>query len=185
MGMPRDKMPAPDPEAEGLPGTADPDSFADPRTDNSGDPPLLPGDKPSGIDAFGTTAAEAHQGKPLSQRLLEEEPDISSSPPDLPDEEMGRTGGISQAGEGAAAETFSDPDDVPITPDEVSAPPVEPHLDSPVSMYDAAAPDEVGRIVAPDEGGLFDREKDEVATDVGPAGGGPAMEEQAMHEEPQ
>jgi hypothetical protein len=177
MGMARDKVPTSDPEAEGLPSTADPDSVAEPRPDESGDLPLLPGDSPRDF------AADAREDKTLSQRLLEEEPDVDSSPPDPPEEEVGRTGGFTEAGEAAVAETFSDVDDVPITSDEVSQPPVEPHLDSPVSLYDDAAPEEIGRIVAPNQGGLSDREKDEIATDVGPAGGGLSMEEQAMHDE--
>ena len=38
-----------------------------------------------------------------------------------------------------------------------------------------------GRLVAPDEGGLFDEEKDEIAEDVGPAGYASSAEEAAMH----
>jgi len=38
-----------------------------------------------------------------------------------------------------------------------------------------------GRLVAPDEGGPFDEEKDEIAEDVGPAGYASSAEEAAMH----
>jgi hypothetical protein len=38
-----------------------------------------------------------------------------------------------------------------------------------------------GRLLAPDEGGLDDLEKDEVAEDVGPAGYASSSEEAAMH----
>lgn len=38
-----------------------------------------------------------------------------------------------------------------------------------------------GRLLAPDEGGLEDAEKDEVAEDVGPAGYGSSAEEAAVH----
>lgn len=38
-----------------------------------------------------------------------------------------------------------------------------------------------GRLVAPDEGGLSDTEKDEVAEDVGPAGYASSAEEAAVH----
>lgn len=42
-----------------------------------------------------------------------------------------------------------------------------------------------GRLVAPDEGGLFDDEKDEVAEDVGPAGYASSAEEAAVHIQPE
>jgi hypothetical protein len=38
-----------------------------------------------------------------------------------------------------------------------------------------------GRLVAPDEGGPFDEEKDEIAEDVGPAGYASSAEEAAVH----
>jgi hypothetical protein len=38
-----------------------------------------------------------------------------------------------------------------------------------------------GRLLAPDEGGPFDEEKDEVAEDVGPAGYASSAEEAAVH----
>ena len=38
-----------------------------------------------------------------------------------------------------------------------------------------------GRLIAPDEGGPFDEEKDEIAEDVGPAGYASSAEEAAMH----
>ena len=40
---------------------------------------------------------------------------------------------------------------------------------------------EAGRLVAPDEGAHPDEEKDEIATDVGPAGYARSAEEAAMH----
>jgi Family of unknown function (DUF5709) len=51
---------------------------------------------------------------------------------------------------------------------------------------EADAQPRAGRLVAPDEGGLFDQEKDEVAEDVGPAGYASSAEEAAVHviEEP-
>lgn len=42
-----------------------------------------------------------------------------------------------------------------------------------------------GRLVAPDEGAHEDEEKDEIATDVGPAGYASSAEEAAMHIEPE
>ena len=67
--------------------------------------------------------------------------------------------------------------------------PVDPHLGSPVSMYDRAEPGlppdtRVGRLVAPDEGAHPVEEKDEVAFDAGAAGGGASAEELAVHAVP-
>ena len=53
-----------------------------------------------------------------------------------------------------------------------------------VSAADVAFDDEqprAGRLVAPDEGAHSDEEKDEVASDVGPAGYASSAEEAAMH----
>jgi Family of unknown function (DUF5709) len=53
-----------------------------------------------------------------------------------------------------------------------------------VTADDIDAADEqprAGRLIAPDEGGLFDDEKDEIAEDVGPAGYASSAEEAAMH----
>jgi hypothetical protein len=52
-----------------------------------------------------------------------------------------------------------------ITPDDVTGEPDPP----------------AGRLVAPDEGAHPDEEKDEIATDVGPAGYARSAEEAAMH----
>lgn len=65
--------------------------------------------------------------------------------------------------------------------------PVDPHLDSQVSMYDRPLGDEdagspVGRIVEPDEGAHEDVDKDMIGYDAGAAGGGASAEELAMHE---
>jgi hypothetical protein len=46
---------------------------------------------------------------------------------------------------------------------------------------DVEAEPRAGRLVAPDEGAHEDMEKDEVATDVGPAGYASSAEEAAMH----
>jgi hypothetical protein len=66
-----------------------------------------------------------------------------------------------------------------VGPDDIPAD-AEPDLDA-----DDPAFDEVGRLVAPDEGARVDDEKDEVATDVGPDFGGFTAEEAAMHVEPE
>src|SRR5205807_486928 len=117
------------------------------------------------IDEYGTTPEEQRRGEPIDLRLAREEPDLSpdSIGTDLRDENDERPW----------------EDDVP----------VDPHLDSPVSMYDRDEPglppnDRVGRLVAPDEGAHEDTEKDEVALDAGAAGGGASAEELAMHPVP-
>jgi hypothetical protein len=56
---------------------------------------------------------------------------------------------------------------------------VSPDLDAEDPAFE-----EVGRLVAPDEGAHEDDEPDEVATDVGPDFGGFTAEEAAMHVEP-
>jgi hypothetical protein len=59
--------------------------------------------------------------------------------------------------------------------------------DGAIPELDADDPafEQVGRLVAPDEGVRADTEKDEVATDVGPDFGGLTAEETAMHVEPE
>jgi hypothetical protein len=71
-----------DPEAEGLPGYADDDSFADPerasnRIADGPEPAALPADRPVAVDDFGTTANEQRDGEPLEDRLRREEPDVT------------------------------------------------------------------------------------------------------------
>jgi uncharacterized protein DUF5709 len=161
-----------DPAADGLPEYADDDSSARDDVDSAraadgpSPAPLPPGrdDGPLAMDEYGTTPEEQRRGEPMDQRLAREEPDVS--PDALP--------GLREATGGPAL------DDVP----------VDPHLDSPVSMYDRDEPGlppngRVGRLVAPDEGAHQDDEKDEVAFDAGAAGGGASAEELAMHTVPE
>ncbi|MFG1928460.1 DUF5709 domain-containing protein [Cryptosporangium sp. NPDC048952] len=72
--------PVTDPEAEGLPGTADDDSFADPERDAAraadGPSSALPADRPIASTEFGTTAEEQREGEPLDDRLRREVPDV-------------------------------------------------------------------------------------------------------------
>jgi|KBSSwiStaDraftv2_1062776.scaffolds.fasta_scaffold304081_2 uncharacterized protein DUF5709 len=172
--MRQDNYPHPvsDPEAEGLPDYADDDSDAyeradSPRISDGPDPAALPADRPLGVDRFGTTAAEQRTGESIEYRLAQEEPDVG------PDAARG------WADEGdALSEDLDRPAD-----DVENIPPIQPNADSQVSMYDI--PDEtepVGRIVEPDEGVREDDEKDAIAYDAGPAGGGPTAEEAAIHE---
>ncbi|MEV8510743.1 DUF5709 domain-containing protein [Dactylosporangium sp. NPDC051484] len=160
--MRRDCYPRPvsDPEALGLPGTADPDSTAwddvdSPRIADGPDPGSLPLDRddpPVAVDHYGTTAWEARAGEPLELKLGREMPEDEGFAGPAPDEED----------EDALA--------------------LPPH--SHASVYDLGGGlrDElVGRLVGPDEGGLRDDEPDAVARDAGAAGGGPSAEELAMH----
>ena len=73
--------------------------------------------------------------------------------------------------------------------DEFEAGPVDPRLDSQVSMYDRPGLDplsetKVGRIVETDAGVQPDDEADAIGFDMGAAGGGANAEETAMHEIP-
>jgi len=167
--------PVSDPEAEGLPGTADDDSTAyddvdSPREADGPDPAALPGDRPLAMDRFGTSAEEARLGEPLDYKLAQEEPDVSAS------DEPARS-------RGDDVDLADDVTDRP-DPDAGLADAAVPDPDgSPVSEYDIPDPayDRVGRLVEPDEGAHEDTEPDAVAYDAGAAGGGPSAEEQAMH----
>jgi hypothetical protein len=169
--------PVSDPAAEGLPEHADHDSHADealdaPRAADGPDPAILPREREDGplaIDEYGTTPWEMRHGEPMDVRLSREMPDRS------PD---------SAGGYGSL-----EPDDPPDA-DPLLAGPVDPHLDSVVSMYDRDEPglpphQRVGRLVAPDEGSHEDTEATEVARDAGTAGGGASAEELAVHPVPE
>jgi hypothetical protein len=86
---PIQQRPVSDPEAEGLPATADDDSTADEEIDSARaadgpDPAALPADEPVAAFEYGTTPAEASTPEPLDQRLAREEPDIQPDPGPLP-----------------------------------------------------------------------------------------------------
>jgi hypothetical protein len=174
--------PVSDPEADGLPDTADDDSTAydddSSRAADGPDPASLPGDEPIGVDRFGVTAEESRVGESLDYKLGREQPDADGDRP------------TPTPSEGDDVDTIDDTTDRP-DPDaglvdaSASADP-----DSPVSVYDvpdtgldAGAP--IGRLVEPDEGAHVDDEPDAIAWDAGPAGGGASAEELAMHEVPE
>jgi hypothetical protein len=171
--------PVSDPEAEGLPGTADDDSTAyddvlTGRSADGPDPAALPADRPQAVAAFGTTAEEQRAGESLDYRLSQEEPDIRpedplESPGVLADEAID---------EQSAAQARLDADVYGESP--TSDP------DSKVSIYDfgqldGTSPEPVGRLVEPDEGYGYDTEPDNIAYDAGAAGGGASAEELAIH----
>src|SRR3954452_22891627 len=75
-----------DPEASGLPGTADDDSnaydsVASRRWADGADPAALPGVGPGGSNRFGDTAEEARAGGALDYRLRQEQPDYGAEHP--------------------------------------------------------------------------------------------------------
>ena len=163
-----------DPEASGLPDTADDDSNAydsveSTRWADGADPAALPGVGPGGSNRFGETAEEAVQGESLDQRLRQEQPDFGAE----------RRGGSDE-------ETIGDSEQQQLDADVWGQSPTS-DPNSPVSLYDdgqldSDAPGSVGRLVAPDEGSGLDDEADSVAYDAGAAGGGASAEEAAMHE---
>jgi hypothetical protein len=183
--MRRDEYPHPvsDPEAEGLPSTADDDSTAFDEVESSriadgADPAALPSDRPVAVGHYGTTPDEGLQGESLDMKVAREEPD-----PALADPGERRDATRSPI----SAETFDaepvDADTDRVDPDtslELTDP-VEAHTDSPVSVYDTGERG-IGRLVEPDEGAHEDTEPDLVARDEGAAGGGATAEELAMHE---
>jgi hypothetical protein len=167
-----------DPEASGLPETADDDSTAYDSVESSrwadgADPAALAGVGPGGSNRFGDTAEEAREGESLDYHLRQEEPDVGAEDPipqnrDPYDETVGDSEQQQFDADVWGASPTSDPK-------------------SQISLYDDGQlddddPQTVGRLVAPDEGYGFDDEADSVAYDAGAAGGGATAEEQAMHE---
>jgi hypothetical protein len=63
-----------DQEEEGLPQLDDPPPGQDLDTDQSA--PSVPHDRPLGVTAWGTTAAEERTDEPLYRRIRREEPDV-------------------------------------------------------------------------------------------------------------
>ncbi|GLY22973.1 DUF5709 domain-containing protein [Micromonospora sp. NBRC 101691] len=180
-----DEYPTPvsDPEAEGLPDTADDDSTAKDdvesgREADGPEPAQLPGDRtPVAVDRFGATAEEQRDGESLDYKLDREryerpadDPLAGPVDPDIAAE---------ADSEEAAAQAQLDAD--VLNPSPTSDP------NSPVSLYDhgqlgGVADAQVGRLVEPDEGARSDTETDSVAYDAGAAGGGATAEELAIHE---
>src|SRR3569833_1849437 len=148
------------PEALGLPETADDDSTAYDDVDtgreaDGPDPAQLPldrDDRPLAVDQFGNNTKKAREGESLDPKLGRERPDPAlKETGDRPDS---RPSPI-------AAESF-DPYAVGEEVDAVDRDtaldeaPVEPNLDSPVSMYGTGIGGRsgtVGRLVGPGQGG--------------------------------
>ncbi|MFG1945825.1 DUF5709 domain-containing protein [Nonomuraea sp. NPDC048826] len=134
----------------------------------------VPGDRPVGVDDFGTTADEQIQGESLDGRLEREVP-----------EEEAAFGAETPVTVQRAPVT--DPDDRPLTEDGGLG--VGSDLDTSFQEDEGADPGDqparAGRLVAADEGAHPDTEPDEVARDVGPDAGGYTAEEAAMRVEPE
>lgn len=167
-----------DPEASGLPETADDDSNAydsveSTRWADGPDPAALPGVGPGGSNRFGDTAEEAREGESLDYRLSQEEPDVGAEDPLPPARDP-------------IDETVDSSEQRQLDADVWGASPTS-DPKSAISLYDDgqlddADPGTVGRLVAPDEGLGEDDEPDSVAYDAGASGGGASAEELAMHE---
>jgi hypothetical protein len=173
-------VPVSDPAADGLPETAADDSFADDDRDESRidtfDAPPDREDGPLAMDQYGTTGAERLSGEPLILRLRRERPDLTGdsvaidAPPEMYVDTVSEQ---TTAGIGDDSDLLDDDG------------PVDPRLDSQVSMYDRDVPGipslvEIGRLTVTDD----DTTGDEVAYDAGATGGGFSAEEGAMHEVP-
>jgi len=167
-----------DPEASGLPETADDDSTAydsveTGRWSDGPDPAALPGVGPGGSNRFGDTAEEQRQGEGLERRLRQEEPDVGAE-----DALAGRRDALDETLDDSEPQAF----DRDVWGESPTSDP-----NSAVSLYDDGqldedSPNAVGRLVAPDAGAGMDEEPDSVAYDAGAAGGGASAEELAMHE---
>jgi hypothetical protein len=76
------------------------------REDLEGTPgPDFPPETASGVDEFGTTAAEMHDGEPLDARLAREEPDVIDLAGVDADESAPPVGRLVESDEGARTDT--------------------------------------------------------------------------------
>jgi hypothetical protein len=168
-----------DPEAEGLPDTADDDStagddIATGRQADGPDPAQLPSDEPLAVDHYGNTAQEQLDGESLDQKIAREQWDRPVDDPLSNPVDPALSGEAD--GEAAAAQARFD-DDV-LNPGPTSDP------SSPVSIYDH---DNLGTVTGTTVGRLVESdatETDSIGYDAGPAGRGASAEELAVRETP-
>jgi Family of unknown function (DUF5709) len=141
--------------------------------DDALDEGYSPPEKPVGVDRWGTTAWEQAHDETIDQRIMQEEPDPNTaygapkdwgSPRATYDPEQPAPGEEDEADVVTERVGGDDPDSIPAEAD---------------FLGDTGM--RAGRLVAPDEGTSEDFEKDEVAEDVGIAGGAASAEEAAMH----
>lgn len=129
------------------------DTLVDRGVEDLLDEGYSPPERPRGVDAFGTTAAEQHQGESIEQRLAHEVPDPTNAFTD-PLADSDKVGG-------------DDPDAIEAEDDFLGG--------------DEVGDRRSGRLTAHEEGGREDMESDMVADDVGIDGGGSSAEEAAVH----
>jgi hypothetical protein len=127
------------------------DTLDDRGLDDALDEGYSPPERPRGLDAFGTTAAEQQRGESFEQRLRQEEPDPTA-----------------------------DPDDEPLSRDDLDDDEALSESDE-FFDADVVGDRRAGRLRAPDEGIFEDDEKDEIAEDTGIDGGASSAEEAAIH----
>jgi len=131
------RIPVSDPEEDGLPETADPDSHADEALDeirgaDGRSPYAAPPDRedgPLGLEDYGVGAAERGP-EPLGRKLRRERPDIAS------ESVAGEPFQLADDGPDDQAARRADEDAETL----IEAAPVDPRLGSPVSMYDRYVP---------------------------------------------
>lgn len=129
------------------------DTLDDRGVDDLLDEGYSPPERPRGVDAFGTTAAEQRQGESLEQRFAHELPDPSNAF-ESAFAESDRVGG-------------DDPDAIAAEDDFLG--------DGEVGSRRS------GRLIAPDEGTYADTDSEMYAEDLGIDGGGSSAEEAAVH----
>ena len=129
------------------------DTLDDRGTEDLLDEGYSPPERPRGVAAFGTTAAEQQQGESIEQRLAHEVPDPANAFPD-PLADSDTLGG-------------DDPDAIAAEDDFLGG--------------DEVGDRRSGRLTAPGEGEDQDATSDLVADDVGIDGGGASAEEAAIH----
>lgn len=151
----------------------------------------LPGDRPVALDDHGTTVDEQIQGEPLDSRLSrempEEQPVFGSDGPATVRPQDGEpeadTAGEQPITDEGGLGVGSDLD-TELEPDTGVDPGWQAQPEEPAgAVWDDPRP--AGRLVAPDEGVHRDADPDEIATEVGPDGGGYSAEEAAMRVEPE
>ncbi len=121
------------------------------------DPGIIPADRWSAGERYGTTLSEERAGESLDQLLAEEEPE----PDPYADDGLSPSGPSGRAS-GDADEEWGDED-----------------VDG--LLLDDGADPRAGRLVAPDEGAHPDTEADLIGRDVGIDAGAAGAEEAAVH----
>ena len=149
---------SPDPEDEGVLDASD--TLEGDPGDDPLDQGIVPPDRWSAGQRYGTTEEEQREGESLDQLLSEEEPDQDPYGDDEPPEEASRD---ARFGEDADEDENAGDEDVDGL------------------LLDDGPDPRSGRLVAEDEGSHPDEEPDLVARDVGIDGAAASAEEAAVH----